>query len=51
MDDKNKNTDKPFNPRAVAELRDRLVWFIATCEMQERQRFHWVGGCAPVVKQ
>lgn len=50
MDTKNKNTDKPFNPQAVAELRDRLIWFIATCEMK-KQRFHWVGNCAPVVKQ
>jgi len=50
MDTKNTTTNKALNAQAVAELRDRLIWFVAMRELNNRQRFHWIGGCVPVTK-
>ena len=50
MENKNGKINSVPNPRAVAELRDRIIWFMAMREMKKLQRFHWVGGCAPFVK-
>jgi hypothetical protein len=47
--DKKKSDRKP-NPQALAELYDRMILYFAMRELEKRKRFHWVGNCAPVVK-